>query len=505
MDGRQRCPALKRKIVLVDLTRHDCVVGYNVLRQRDQASRSVVVDALVEAIAHVWGAADTLATPLFARWASNLLSLLYQNKLTLAEAATLLHDLPLRQTLAGALDADSMAHRDWQVADGLNARDFENQVGSTVNRLRTFVENEHLKAMFGQTEDSFDFRRAIDEGWIVLVNLSTEGGRLSDANAKLFGRLLLSDLWTTFKERGKPVDARRVKPFYLYIDEFQEFITPTLAANLDQARGYGLHLTMSHQYPSQLTDEGPNGARLLHSIMGNVPSKVVFRTQIAEDLQQLAQALFMGAMSPDKVKLELYSTKVMGYQEVERESHTSTTSSTTGSGSSLGAGTSRATIQPIDLPEDDKQKVGRLTEGESGSSGENSFDTSGDSSSTTTMTTLEPVMGKELSHVQYASLEEQQFQAMQTLHSQDERECVVRLPGMKVPASLRTLDVRPVPERPKQVSAFTDACNAKWPFILPAGEAQRRLAHRKAVLSQDLKTTPAAEEPVTAARRRPKK
>lgn len=71
--------ALKRPVVLVDLARQDSVVAYNVLRRRDQASRSVIVDALVEAIAHVWGAANTTATPLFARWASNLLTLLYEN------------------------------------------------------------------------------------------------------------------------------------------------------------------------------------------------------------------------------------------------------------------------------------------------------------------------------------------------------------------------------------------------------------------------------------------
>jgi len=48
--------------------------------------------------------------------------------------------------------------------------------------------------------------------------------------------MLLSDLWTAAKERGKGTDAHRVKPFYVYIDEFQKFVTPTIAKNLDQAR-----------------------------------------------------------------------------------------------------------------------------------------------------------------------------------------------------------------------------------------------------------------------------
>src|SRR6266536_1635825 len=57
--------ALKRPVVLVDLAQDRSIVAYNVLRPRDRASRSVVIDALVEAIAHVWGAANTTATPLF--------------------------------------------------------------------------------------------------------------------------------------------------------------------------------------------------------------------------------------------------------------------------------------------------------------------------------------------------------------------------------------------------------------------------------------------------------
>jgi hypothetical protein len=154
--------ALTRPVVLIDLTKDDSVVAYNLLRPRDQASRSVVIDALVEAIAHVWGAANTTATPLFARWASNLLTLLYQNQLTLAEASSLLDDFALRQSLTQALAEGGMAQRDWALADKLNVKDFEAQVSSTVNRLCAFLDHDHLRTMFGQKECSFDFRQAME-------------------------------------------------------------------------------------------------------------------------------------------------------------------------------------------------------------------------------------------------------------------------------------------------------------------------------------------------------
>jgi hypothetical protein len=71
----------------------------------------------------------------------------------------------------------------------------------------------------------------------------------------------------------------RPPPFYLYIDEFQRFVTPTIAENLDEARGFGfgLHLTLAHQYPSQLIEASRDyGQRLYESVMENARSKVVF-------------------------------------------------------------------------------------------------------------------------------------------------------------------------------------------------------------------------------------
>jgi hypothetical protein len=490
--------ALKRPVVLVDLAQDQSIVAYNVLRRRDRASRSVVIDALVEAIAHVWGAANTTATPLFARWASNLLTLLYENKLTLAEAAALLDDFPLRNSLAEALEDGGMARRDWAVADRLNAKDFEAQVSSTVNRLRAFLENDLLRTMFGQTQPSFDFRRAMDEGWIVLVNLSQEGAKVSAADTALFGRLLLSDLWTAAKERGKPRDAKQVRPFYVYVDEFQTFVTPTLADSLDQARGFGLHLTMSHQYPSQLSDQGPDGKRVLNSIMANAASKVAFRTEIPTDLAPLAQWLFMGTMDPEKIKLKMYSTKVMGYREEERQTTTETHSSTRGSGHSQGSNSGTGASRPIDPPPALEYEPGSQSEQESQSSSANEFSTEGESSSVATSTVLIPEIGKELTHVQFASLDEQLFEAMQSLFSQDQQECTARLAGMKAPVSLRTFPVEPARPRPAQIDRFISACQSRWPFVLPAAEARQRLAARKTVLNTEVKNASADDEPTSA-------
>jgi hypothetical protein len=78
-----------RPIIPIDLRRDDWVVSYNLLRQRKTANPSVVVDNFVEAMAYVWGQGGTNATPLFARWASNVVRTLYDNGHTLIEASRL--------------------------------------------------------------------------------------------------------------------------------------------------------------------------------------------------------------------------------------------------------------------------------------------------------------------------------------------------------------------------------------------------------------------------------
>jgi hypothetical protein len=264
---------------------------------------------------------------------------------------------------------------------------------------------------------------------------------------------------------------------------------------------------MSHQFPSQLSDQGPNGKRVLNSIMANAASKVAFRTEIPTDLAPLAQWLFMGTMDPEKIKLKMYSTKVMGYREEERQTVTETHSSTRGSGHSQGSNSGTGASRPIDPPPGLDYEPGSQSEQESHSSSVNEFSAEGESSSVATSTVLIPEIGKELTHVQFASLDEQLFEAMQSLFAQDERECTARLAGMKAPVSLRTFPVDPAKPRADQLDRFVAACQARWSFVLPAAEAKARLAARKSVLNIEIKNAPADDEPTsaksTAKRRKP--
>jgi hypothetical protein len=476
---------VKRPIVPIDLRDKETVVSYNLLQHRPDANPSVVVDNFVEAMAYVWGQSGTDQTPLLARWASNAIRALYEKQYTLAEAVYLVdrQATQLRRSMTNGL-SDPSSRNDWAFANSLSPKDFDIQVSSTLNRLQRFVRNEYMRAILGQAGPTLDLRAALDEGSIILVSLAKEKGNVSKENARLFGTLLLTDLWTAAQQRGKRKD---VKPFYVYLDEFQRFVTPTISENLDEARGFGLHLTMAHQFPNQLINAGPDGKRLYDSIMENASTKVVFRLSSTENLKPLAEQLFLGTFDPDEIKLKLETTKVMGYSEEERETRTRGTSRGRAYGSSTTQGSAEGLSGSVEEPgllgfAQSDQEASAWNSLFSDSRTEHSSDSEVETESVTVGSVLIPIMGKEISSVQYRSLDEQLFRAMAKVFGQQDRHCVVRVVGQKAPVFLFTPEVRPRPSNLERVQRFAQQQYQRWGFFLLMVDAKRRLSHREQML-----------------------
>jgi hypothetical protein len=398
-------------IVPIDLTDKEYIVSYNVLRKQT-GDASAIVNAFVRAMAYVWGADGTDETPRFERWAVGLLHALYQLDLTLIEAAMLLdpRDPSYRQQIIPRLSGNPQAF--WKWACGITPRRFEDEIGSTVNRIERFRENEKIRLMLGTREPTFDFGRAIEEGWIVLVNLSTEGSWGDEANTDTLGTLMLTDLWTAANARGKGKDKR---PFRVVIDEFQNFVTPTIAKNLAQAAGFGLHLTLATQFPTQLLSAGQVGQDIYRNVMGNARSKIVFSLEEPESLKTLAEWLFRGEMNPDQIKHEIYATRAIGQEKITLEGHSRTVTESSSSGTTESVG------EDNDVISTSSRDQGGYSSSEADSEHE-AFAT---------------IYGKELASRQYRSVDEQLFLAMQRIVSQDQRYAYARTMSMKIPAARR--------------------------------------------------------------------
>jgi hypothetical protein len=499
----------ERPVVPIDLRRDDWVVAYNLLRRREQVAASVVTDNLVDALAYVWGAGGTNETPRLARNTATVFQALYEHGLTLVEVLKVLEfgSHEFRAHLARGTK-DETARVTLERLNTLKPSDYLMETESTVNRFQRLLRNESLRAAFGQTEVSFDFGQALSEGAIVLVSLATEGGTVSQENTRTFATLMLADLWTAAKERGKGTDP---KPFYLYIDEFQRFVTPTIAENLDEARGFGLHLTLAHQYPSQLIEASREyGQRLYESVMENARSKVVFSLSLRErNLAPLADWLYSGTYDPSRVKHELHSTKVMGYSEETRDITARGTSRGTARSEARGTGAGAATghseimsgtydggvlLNPMQWSSGTSQVATTTDTTARGDSNSES-----ESESVSEVPVFIPIFGKELASVQYFSLEEQRFQAEQRIMMQKDRYATARFLGMHVPVELRTPELSSRPGNEESVEAYRQEQLAKWSFVLSCEEAQARLEKRSAAIA--LSTIAPETEPATYKRR----
>src|SRR5439155_717002 len=147
------------------------------------------------------------------------------------------------------------------------------------NKIGQYLASPAIRQILQQSKRNLDLRRVMDEGKILIANLSK--GKLGEATSSLLGALLVSGLELAALSRVDVREGDR-RDFYLYIDEFQTFATLSLAGILQEARKYRLNLIVAHQYLEQL--EEPVRA----AIFGNVGTIITFRVG-AEDAQYLAR------------------------------------------------------------------------------------------------------------------------------------------------------------------------------------------------------------------------
>lgn len=143
-----------------------------------------------------------------------------------------------------------------------------NMVPYITSKIDNFLTNEFMRPIIMQEHSAINFRKIMDEGKILLVNLSK--GKLGDLNAHLLGLIIVGRLSMAALSRGNLSEEKR-RDFYLYIDEFQSVTTKSIATILAEARKYRLILTMAHQYIAQLDEI------IRDAVFGNVGSMASFR------------------------------------------------------------------------------------------------------------------------------------------------------------------------------------------------------------------------------------
>lgn len=169
-----------------------------------------------------------------------------------------------------------------------------------VSKFGRFVTNRLIRNMIGQSQSSFDFRKIMDEGKILLVNLAK--GKLGEENSNFLGLILVPRILVAAMSRtDMPEEERR--DFYLYVDEFQNFATPDFAQILSEARKYRLNLIVANQFIGQMEEEVKN------AVFGNVGTLMSFRIGVtdANYLQHEFQPVFN---ETDLINIDRYNAYI---------------------------------------------------------------------------------------------------------------------------------------------------------------------------------------------------
>jgi hypothetical protein len=208
-----------------------------------------------------------------------LLALLDYPDATMLDITRMLTDKRFRAEVLKHVN-DPVVRAFWNVEfTSWNDRFAAEAVAPVLNKVGAFTANPLVRNIIGQPKSSFNIRQIMDEHKILIVNLSR--GLIGEDNAGLLGALLVTKIQLAAMSRADVPAAKRT-PFYLYVDEFQNFATDSFATILSEARKYGLSLTVANQYIAQMP------ASVKDAVFGNVGSIIAFRMS-ADDAKVLTR------------------------------------------------------------------------------------------------------------------------------------------------------------------------------------------------------------------------
>ena len=261
---RHMTPERLRDVVLVDPSDGDYPIGLNLLSASTDPEKIILSSdlvALFRRFSTSWG--DQMTSVL-----SNAVNAILESREggTLIDLRRFLVEAPFRNKFLQTVEDPTILYY-WK-------NEFQllrpNIVSPILTRLDTFLRPRIVRNMMAQKE-GLDFREILDTQKILLVKLAQ--GLIGEENSYLLGTLFVTKLQQAAQSRQN-IAAEERKPFYFYIDEFQNFVTPSMSAILSGARKYGLGLILAHQDLDQLAYRD---AELANSVLSNPSIRICFR------------------------------------------------------------------------------------------------------------------------------------------------------------------------------------------------------------------------------------
>ena len=246
-------------VILFDVGDAEYPIGFNLLQADNEDEKNRIASGVVSTFQKLF---DNSRGPRLEYILRNVvLSVIDYPNATLMHILRILTDKEFREEVISHVK-DPVLLKFWNNEfNRWQDKQREEAVWPITNKVGQFLSSRLVRNIFGQPRTKLSIRRAMDEGKIILVNLSK--GKIGEDNANMIGSLLVTKIQIDAMGRADMAKHLR-KPFYLYIDEFQNFATKSFATILSEARKYKLSLIVANQYTSQL-DEAIKDA-----IFGNV-------------------------------------------------------------------------------------------------------------------------------------------------------------------------------------------------------------------------------------------
>lgn len=271
-----RIPADRAEdVIYFDPSDTERPMGLNMLEAKTEEQKHFVVTSIVGLMYKLYDPMKTgIIGPRFEHAIRNaMLTVMVEPGNTFVEVVRVLTDSSFVQELLPKLQ-DPIIRRYWtdQIAQTADFHKSE-VLDYIVSKFGRFVTNKLMRNIIGQSESSFDFRRVMDEGKILLVNLAK--GKVGEENSNFLGLILVPRILISAMSRQEIPEEKR-RDFYLYVDEFQNFATPDFAQILSEARKYRLNLIVANQFIGQMEEEVKN------AVFGNVGSLIAFRVGVTD-------------------------------------------------------------------------------------------------------------------------------------------------------------------------------------------------------------------------------
>jgi hypothetical protein len=255
-----------------------------------------------------------------------LLALLDRPSTTMLDITRMLTDKKFRkETLS--YSQDTVVLQFWNVEFASWTEKFQSEaIAPILNKVGAFTANPIIRNIIGQPKSTFNVREIMDDGKILIVNLSK--GLLGEDNSSILGALLVTKIQLAAMSRSDIPNIADRRPFYLYVDEFQNFATDSFATILSEARKYGLNLTVANQYTSQMSDT------VRDAVFGNVGTMISFRVSAddapvlvkqfepefeANDLLQMNNRNFVMNMVINGEKVPAFSARTLQLPPVQAD------------------------------------------------------------------------------------------------------------------------------------------------------------------------------------------